>query len=117
VNPLVRQVIGEAATPDEFNAKDYLLSMPQHYSGYRVHISADPMAWSGAANTGDMDRCLLYAKKLAEMLKDQFPGIQTDISLGPNTFPSMGLDASVMEWIDSWTNDHFVEAVTAVDGP
>lgn len=115
MNPLVRQVIGEAATPDEFDAKEYLLSLPQEYSGYSVHISADPVFWDAGAGV-DWDRCLLYARKLAEMVKDQFPGIATDISLNPNTFPSRGLDPNVMEWIDNWLNDHFVDAIGAVEG-
>jgi hypothetical protein len=112
VNPLVRQVIGEAATPDGFSAKDYLLSLPQEYDGYKVHISADPMAWGGGRVTPD--RALLAAHRMAEMAKAQFPGIQTDISLGPNTFPSAGLDAEVMEQIDKWLND---TAIDLNDGP
>jgi len=112
MNPLVQRVIGEAA--DEFDAKDYLLSMPQEYHDYRIHISADSTGhWNGETDWG---RCLLYAKKLAEMAKAQFPGIETDISLGPNTFPSKGEDATKMEWIDSWLSDNFVEAIRAVDG-
>lgn len=106
MNPLVRQVVGEAAS-DEFNAKDYLLSMPQEYSGYKVHISADPMAWGG----GTWEQADRAAHRLAEMAKAQFPGIQTDISLGPNTFPSMGEDAVVMEWIDNWLSDNSVIAL------
>ena len=105
MNPLVRQVIGEA-TPDEFSPKDYLLSMPQAFSEYKVHISADPMAWGGCS-WEQADRA---AHRLAEMAKVQFPGIQTDISLGPNTFPSAGLDAEVMERIDNWLNDSSVDA-------
>ena len=111
-NPLVRQIVGEAAE-DEFSAKDYLLSLPQEYNGYMLHISADPMAWEARAG---MDRCLFYAQKLALMAKDQFPGIETEISLNPNTFPSRGIDSTVMEMLDDWLNDHFIEAIQAVEG-
>jgi len=110
MNPVVRKVIGEGA--DDFDAKQYLMSMPQEYDGYKVHISADPMFW----NEASWEQCLLYAKKMAEMLTYQFPGIETDVSLNPNTFPSGGEDAEVLELIDSWINDHFVEAIRAVEG-
>jgi len=110
VNPLVRQVIGETGS-DEFSAKDYLLSLPQEYSDYKIHISADPMAWGGCTTLNNAFRA---AKRLAELAKARFPGIQTDISMGPNTFPSAGLDAEVMEQIDDWLSD---TAVDLNDGP
>lgn len=107
MNPLVRQVIGEAVPSDEFDAKEYLLSMPQEYSDYKIHISADPMAWGVGRVTFEWAE--RAARRMAEMAKAQFPGIKTDISMGPNTFPSAGLDAEVMERIDSWLNDTTVD--------
>lgn len=112
MNPLVRQVIGEAATPDEFSAKDYLLSLPQEYSGYTIHVSADPMFWGGCRR----EVAERAAHRLAEMAKEQFPGIETRISLEPNTYPSRGIDADVMERMDSWITDNATDALLAQNG-
>lgn len=102
MNPLVCRVLGEAAEPDDFSAKDYLLSMPQEFSGYAIHISANTEEWG----VGTQEQADQVAHRLAEMAKAEFPGIQTDVSLGPNTFISMGKDVAVMEQIDAWLTDH-----------
>lgn len=102
----MRQVIGEAA-PDDFSAKEYLLSLPREFSTYRVHISADPMAWGGVT----FEQADRAAHRLAEMCKDQFPGIETVISMSPNTFPQGGESAEVLEQIDNWLSDNSLEAL------
>jgi hypothetical protein len=112
VSLLVCQVIGEAAAPDEFDAKKYLLSLPQEYSGYRFSISTDPEAWLTDASS---ERCLLYAQKLAEMAKEQFLGMETVLSRGSSTFACRGKDANVMEWLDSWLMDNTYEAMAQVE--
>lgn len=90
--------------------KQSLLALLPEYSGYRIHISANPLTWGGVS-TEQADRA---AHRLAKMAEAQFTGVHINISVAPNTYPFSGQDASVLERIDNWLFDNGLDALTGV---
>jgi hypothetical protein len=99
---------------DSVDAKCTLMSLPQEWAGYRLQISADPMAWRCYQDdpSGQVyARCLGYAQRLARLAREEFIGLKTVLVGDRVNMIPFGPDAERLIYLDEWMTNNQAKAM------